>query len=140
MITAENYRCWIIDHLPGEPDDETPHFPDRTDADEEFARLRKENEERYALAVIRQLGAPCWTVRCDGECEYALDEEEDGLIHFASAAEAETAVRDWEWRMLPDKVHVFCEEDAPEDGKIPVPTPEQQEAPGSCGFRGCVMT
>ena len=141
MIAAENYRCWIIDYLPGEPDDETPHFPDQVDADEEFARLRKENEERYALAVIRQLDAPCWTVQCDGECEYTLDEDEDGLIHFESAAEAEREVRDCEWRLVPDPlsavtVLAYCPEDAPEGGKIPSPSPEQQEAAGQMRLPG----
>lgn len=136
MITLEQERCWIIDHLPDEHGDLTPHFPNRTDAEEELGRLRKEDEERYVVAVVRQLAAPCWTVRCDGACETAIDEDGDGLIHFTTAAEAESAVRDWEWRMLPDRVHVFCEQDAPEDGKVPAATPEQQERAGQLVLPG----
>lgn len=138
MIAPEKERCWLIDHLPGEPDDFTPCFPNRADAEEEFARLRGEDGERYALTVVRQLDAPCWTVVCDGECDYTLDEDEDGLVHFASAAEAVSAVRDYEWRILPDQVHVFCPEDAPGDGQVPPPTPEQQERAGQLRLPGIV--
>jgi hypothetical protein len=133
MITHEKNPCWVIDLAPGEPDE--CHFPNRTDAEEELARFRKE-EDRYAVATVRRLALPCWTVTCDGECEYVLDEDDDGVIHFASAAEAEDYVRDVQWRMLPDRVHVFCEDDAPGDGQVPPPTPEQQEKAGQLRLPG----
>lgn len=127
MITPENYRCWIIDRLPGAAE---PHFKTKAAAVADLRLLRKHDEDRAADAVARQLDAPCWTIRCDGECGYVLDEDEDGLVHFLSADEALRTVRDWEWRLI-DHEHVLCPDDA-----LAPPSPAQQEAAGQLRFPG----
>ncbi len=125
MITPESYRCWIIDRLPG---DTEPHFKTEDAATRRLGEIR--DDDRVADAIVRQRDVPCWTIRCDGECGYVIDEDEDGLIHFADADDALRTVRDWEW-MLVDHEHVLC----PEDVLAP-PTPAQQEAAGQMRLPG----
>ena len=139
MIAPGKDSCWIIG-LNSEDaglNDREPHFTSRTDAEEELGRLRGEDRDLYETVVVRQLDNPCWVARCDGDCGYAIDEADEGLNHYKTAADAEQAVRHREWRMLPDGAHVYCPEDAPEDGQVPPPTASEQERAGQLVLPGC---
>lgn len=45
----------------------------------------------------RQLDAPCQSVSCSC-CAYAFDEDEDGVVHFASEAEIDEVLTDHGWK------------------------------------------
>ena len=85
----------------------------------------------------RQAAVRCWTVQCDGECEAVLDEEDEGYVfHHDSAAKARRTVASYGWVYSADGRSVFCEEDAPEDGQVPPPSPAELEAAGQLVLPG----
>jgi len=78
-------------------------------------------------------------VQCDGECEYVIDEEDEGYtVHHKSRTEAEETVADYEWAYSADGRLVFCGDDAPEDGQEPPLSPAEQEAAGQLVIPGVV--
>jgi hypothetical protein len=87
----------------------------------------------------RQMPAGCWVVQCDGECEYVLDDEDEGCtFHHGSAAEARKTVASYEWVYSADGRFVFCEECAPADAALPPLSPDEQEAAGQLVIPGVI--
>jgi len=100
------HRCWELQ--PPTDDERSPHY---------------------------ELDAPCWVVRCDGECEMVLDTEDEGYIfHHDSRADAERTAAGYHWASGDDG-RVFCEEDAPADA-VAVPSPAELEAAGQLVLPG----
>lgn len=126
--------CWVLD---GPAQDEgVRHFEDASGADAALTRARE--EDPATKASVRLLPSPCWLVQCD-ECEYVIDEEDEGVFHHESRAEAEKVVRLWEWTLVPGHLGgelAYCHEDRPEDAEPPVPSAAQQEAAGQMRLPG----
>lgn len=121
--------CWVLRH----PDGEEEHYAGQMKALAELIRLKEDDPEPEA--TTRQLTVPCWVVECDGECEVTLDTEDEGyIIHHSSRAKAEETMASYGWVYAGDLV--FCEEDAPADGRVPPPSPAQLEAAGQMKLPG----
>lgn len=121
-------RCWVLN----DNGDET-HFTGRAPTKGDLFRLHEDDPDPDA--TVTELETPCWVVSCDGECEVTLDTEDEGyVIHHASRAEAEETMASYDWVYVGDLV--FCEEDAPADGRVPPPSPAQQEAAGQLRIPG----
>lgn len=131
-----SFCCWVLEN-PGH-DDDTRHFKDAGGADAALARAREESPG--AKASVRLLPSPCWLVQCDGECEYVIDEEDEGIIfHHDTRAEASETVRLWEWALVPGTLGgelAYCPEDRPEDAEPPPPTAAELEAAGQMPLPG----
>lgn len=155
--------CWgIVPKLPR--DDGDPHYDTRAEAlaaireawdeDREHARglvataLEKAwwREFRFRLSrwrpgtpSPRKAAARCWLVQCDGGCEQAIDEEDEGyVVHCDSRRDAEDLARSWEWVYSPDARSVFCTGCAPEDAAPVPPSPAELEAAGQLRLPGVV--
>ncbi len=132
MIHQLKSPCWELQDPAG---DRTPHYDDEASAGAELASLRKDTPDTGAK--IRQLGEPCWLIRCDGECEQLIDEEDEGyIVHCGSRQAAEELARAWKWAYSGDGRLIFCEADAPADGEVPQPSPAEQEAAGQLVIPG----
>lgn len=135
-IHQSGFRCWVFEN-PGH-DDDTRHFKDEASAGAAVTRARE--DEPGTGASVRQMPAPCWLVQCDGECEYVIDEEDEGIIfHHDTRAEAEETVRLWEWVLVPGNLGgelAYCPEDRPEGVQPPLLTAAQQEAAGQMPLPG----
>ncbi|GAA3702375.1 hypothetical protein GCM10022224_080210 [Nonomuraea antimicrobica] len=90
MTDTTTTPCWVLTNRDGEDFDDAdgvPHFP------------TQEKAAGWAVNLTdawnpRQLSHTCVTVTCTC-CQYAYDEDEDGLAHFADMAEAEKALADY---------------------------------------------
>lgn len=126
-------RCWVLDpEPPGE--DYHRHHDTRADARTE---LRRALDEGFTgpESKPRLLDARCWVVRCDGDCEQHIDEEDEGFIsHCESRTLAEEVMAAYQWAYHGDLV--FCETDRPEGAELPPPSPAELEAAGQMRLPG----
>lgn len=127
-IYQEHRRCWVLDTKA----DPTDH------GDDDTRHLNSEAEARAVFgedAPVVQLAGPCWLVKCDGDCEAIIDEEDECYIfHHEARVQAEETARAREWVLAPDAgspvtMLAYCPEDAPAIGEVPL-TPGQREAAG----------
>jgi hypothetical protein len=126
-------RCWELQ--PPTDDERTPHYGTEAAAMESLREDRENDRQPYADTKPVQLDTPCWVVRCDGECEVALDTEDEGYIyHHDSRGGAERTAAAYHWAFSDDG-RVFCEEDAPADA-VALPSPAELEAAGQLVLPG----
>lgn len=95
-MTKTNTACWVLTNDVGDDleQDGAPHFPDEKHAAEYASRAYVEVPPGFKP---RQLDHLCVTVECSC-CEYVFDEDEDGVVHWESLAEAEKGLKDfWEF-------------------------------------------
>lgn len=124
--------CWELQDPAG---DRTPHYDDEASAAAELASLRKDTPDTGAK--VRQLAAPCWLIRCDGECDQLIDEEDECyIVHCESRQAAGELARAWKWAYSGDGRLIFCKADAPADGEVPQLSPAEQEAAGQLVIPG----
>lgn len=110
-------RCWVLRPEPVLHDGDE-HFSSATVA-------RKRARESGHAGTPVWLLEPCWTVRCDGECDAEIDEHgECYTVHSATRAEAEQLAVDWGWIATRDG-HVLCAEDAPDCSTADLAVTEQ---------------
>lgn len=125
-ISQLTERCWVLD-VPKGTVISTTHQPDTAD-DEHWDKEQDAREAagRLGLGVRgRQLEEPCWVIRCGGDCDVLLDEEDECYIfHSASRAEAEKAATDYGWTVTRDG-EVFCDYDAPDCSAADLAVTEQ---------------
>jgi hypothetical protein len=81
-VTASE-PCWIV-RRSGETDESANerHYSEK-DARDEAQRRIADGE----TATVEQLPEPCITLTCRG-CDYAVDEDDEGIIHFESHKQA----------------------------------------------------
>jgi hypothetical protein len=77
--------CWIV-RRHGESDEAANerHYLGEQEARDEATVLAEGGETGL---TIEQLDSPCLTLRCQG-CDYLLDEDDEGVIHFESIEQA----------------------------------------------------
>lgn len=135
-ISQLTERCWVLDDPPGS----SALLPDG--AGEQHWGTEREAREfaapaAAALAVTirpRQLDQPCWVIRCGGECDVLLDEEDENYIfHCASRSEAERDAAGYGW-IVTRSGEVFCVEDAPDCAVADLAVTEQ--VPGQLKLGG----
>lgn len=137
-IRQLTYRCWELNN----PADDERTIHKGTEADIRAALNDIKAECPDSTASVHLLDAPCWVAECDGECDSALDQEgECWTFHCQSQASAIALADDYEWLVKPGPLSAtgmlaYCPEDAPGDGQVPPPTPEQQEAAGQMRLPG----
>jgi len=126
-------RCWELRPFPADAE-RYGHYTSREDAMTAIREAKRDDDYFDPKTRPVLMDAPCWIVQCDGECEYILDEEDEGWVfhHLTRAAAMETAAV-YGFRLVGDRV--FCEDDAPEDAKV-VLTPAEQEAAGQLVIPG----
>jgi hypothetical protein len=90
--------CWVLTNADGVDLDQdgVPHFPSEKHAKEQVAKI--EGDEVFKP---RRLDHLCVTLACSC-CHYVYDEDEDGVLHFASMAEAEKALANF-WKLTRDE-------------------------------------
>lgn len=121
--------CWELQ--PPTDDERRPHFTTEAAALEALKEDRENDDQPYASTRPVLLGAPCWLVRCDGDCEQVIDEEDEGyVIHHESRVAAEGTVASWRWAYSADGRSVFCPDDRPADATPAPATPAELEAAG----------
>lgn len=129
--------CWLLS--PGLPRDDEWHFPDEASARKAVREYQEENPDLKFTAAAKPLSEPCWVVKCDGECEETIAEEDEGYVfHHASRAEAEESVRQWHFAYLGDSDLVYCDEDRPEGAEVPPPSPAELEKAGQMRLPGVI--
>lgn len=112
-ITQLANRCWVIDPAPHPHDEGVAHY----DTEQAAKDAGKYDEPEDGPFTVRQLPDPCWTVRCDGVCDQALDEEGEGtLYHGETRAEVEGWLPGYDWVIL-DGGLVLCFDDQPDDAE-----------------------
>lgn len=117
------HRCWELD-FPGSEDDKQ-HFDSEAAA---VAAVKAAVESHPGCEVsARQRDTACWLVRCDGDCDALIDEEDEGYVHhYLSRHAAEVSACDWHWVLVPDETSpatmcAYCPGDVPpRDGPQPV--------------------
>lgn len=109
--------CWVLTNEDGTDLDQdgVPHFPSEKHATEEAAKI--EGDEVFKP---RRLDHLCVTLACSC-CEYVYDEDEDGIAHFDSRAEAEKMLAGfWEFTGGEAKCHACkfgpCDPEAGDHG------------------------
>lgn len=123
-----DYRCWVV----RDPAcDRQPHVRDAADAADTLAEIKRDDPD--SVASIHQETAPCWVAQCDGDCGECIDEQEDGLLHYATRAETGPDIRALEWAETADG-RLFCPDDRPVEARPPLPSPEAQENAGQLSF------
>lgn len=111
-ISQEQAACSVID---GNADHGGLHFPSMADA---LRYLAEHDDHEGPVPEVRQLDTPCWTARCN-VCGTGVGEDDDGLIHFSSGAEAKRAAEADEWTVDGYR-NVRCPEDPGDEPRWPV--------------------
>lgn len=130
-------RCWEL--RPPLDDERERHYDTEAEAQDDLKEARDEAGDTgsHPGAKPVQLDAPCWLVRCDGDCEQAIDEEDECyIVHCESRVAAEELAATWKWVYSSDGRMVFCESDAPADGETPPPSPAALEVAGQMRLPG----
>lgn len=80
--------CWIVRRR-GESDESANerHYLTEREARDEAQNLTDNGE----AATAEQVTDPCITLRCQG-CDYWVDEDDEGIIHFESYKQAHDSV------------------------------------------------
>jgi hypothetical protein len=128
-------RCWILSprgRRAGMPDERDPDFWHWLSAAAARKQLRDTQDDRGLALEATQLAEPCWQVRCDGNCQSVLDEDNEYPYCFPTAARALSCARAAGWRETGDG-QIFCEPDAPEEARTPRPA---EQIPGQLTLDG----
>lgn len=83
-------RCWVVRRGENDRYADERHFLTEQEARDEAQHLTDNGEP----ATAEQLPAPCITMRCQG-CDYWVDEDDEGIIHFESHKQAREYVLGW---------------------------------------------
>ncbi len=104
MSTTEELRaagkpCWTLTYPSGEEvdtGDGTPHFGTQALAQEQAATYQRPD---LGTPTPTQLDEPCVTFTCTC-CEYTLDEDEDGVLHFPGVDNADQTLPHFGWKRI----------------------------------------
>lgn len=118
-------RCWELQ--PPLDDEHRPHYDTEAEAREALDEATDEAGDADPATKPVQLAAPCWLVRCDGDCNEHIDEDgECYTYHHDSRADAEQTTSGHDFRRVGDLV--FCQDDAPEDSELFLSSAELEAA------------
>ncbi len=138
-ITIHQLEDRCGDPRPPLDDERERHYDTEAEAlaDLKEARDDADDAEAHPGTKAVQTDGPCWLVRCDGDCEQAIDEEDECyIVHCESRQAAEDLAATWKWAYSADGRLVFCESDAPDGGEALPPTPAELEAAGQMRLPG----
>lgn len=107
--------CWYARYDGGEDYENQIHYGTEPQAQKAAAEIRADDEPGETAAVeTGRMEAPCWTARCDGECDGPLEDGEyEWTLHLETRTEIERVCTEYGWIVTRDG-QVFCDECAPD--------------------------